>query len=118
MASLSVEAGELVLSLSPVERVEGLHGSIRVPASAVRAIRSVVDPWSELRGVRAPGTGVPGVLSVGTRRGGGVKDFVVVHGHSPAVLVEMEGAEFDRFVITAEDASAVASELCREIGLN
>jgi hypothetical protein len=118
VASLSVEAGELVLTLSPMEKVEGLHGSIRVPVSSVRTIRSVDHPWSELRGVRAPGTGVPGVISVGTRRGGGIRDFVAVHGGGPAVLVEMEGADFDRFVITAEDASAVAAQLRREIDLS
>jgi hypothetical protein len=118
VASLSVEAGELVLTLSPVDKVEGLHGSIRVPVSSVRTVRNVDDPWSEMRGMRAPGTGVPGVISVGTRRGGGIRDFVVVHGGGPAVVVDMEDADFDRFVITTEDASAVAAQLRMEMGLS
>jgi hypothetical protein len=118
VASLRVEAGELVLTLSPVEKVEGFHGSIRVPVSSVRSVRNVDDPWTELRGMRAPGTGVPGVISVGTRRGGGIRDFVAVHGGGPAVVVDLEDAEFDRFVITTDDAPAVAAELRREIDLS
>jgi hypothetical protein len=117
VAGLSVEGDELVLTLSAVEKVEGFHGSIRVPVSTVRDVRSVDDPWSELRGIRAPGTGVPGVIAVGTRRGSDIRDFVVVHGQGPAVVVDMDGAEFGRFVITDENAQAVATELRRQIGL-
>jgi uncharacterized protein len=117
VADLSVEGDELVLTMSALEKAEGFHSNIRVPLSAVRDIRSVDDPWGELRGLRAPGTGVPGVISVGTRRGGGVKDFVVVHGRGPAVVVDMDGAEFGRFVVTNERAQEVATGLRRQVGL-
>jgi hypothetical protein len=118
VAKLTVDGNSLMLSLSPFEEIEGFHGSISVPVSSVREIRAVDDPWSQLRGLRAPGTGVPKVISVGTRRGGGIKDFVVVHGGGPVVVVEMEGAEFDRFVVTAEDATSVADKLRRQVGLS
>jgi hypothetical protein len=36
-----------------------MHGDIRVPLSAVTSVRAVDDPWPELRGIRAPGTGLP-----------------------------------------------------------
>ena len=64
-------------------------------------MRSVDDPWSELRGIRAPGTGVPDVIAVGTRRGNFGKDFAAVHGKGPAVVVELEGADYERLVVTA-----------------
>ena len=65
---------------------------------AVTGLRTVPDAWPELRGIRAPGTGVPGAIAVGTRRGGFGKDFVVVHRKGPAVVVELEGEEFERLV--------------------
>jgi hypothetical protein len=117
VASLSVEGDELVLTMTPLEKVEGFHGSIRVPTSTVRRVRSVDDPWNELRGLRAPGTGVPRVIAVGTRRGGGIRDFAVVHGQGPGLVVDMDGAEFDRFVVTDEHAEALATELRKQIGL-
>jgi hypothetical protein len=103
--------------MTPLEKVEGFHGSIRVLVSTVRQIRSVDDTWGELRGLRAPGTGVPGVIAVGTRRGSGVKDFAVVHGRGPGLVVDMEGGEFDRFVLSEEHAATVATELRQQIGL-
>jgi hypothetical protein len=117
MASLGVESDELVLTLSRLEKLEAFHGDIRLPVSAVRHVRSVDDAWGELRGLRAPGTGLPGVIAVGTRRGKGVKDFAVVHGRGPAVVVELEGADYGRLVVSDGAADQAASELRRRIGL-
>jgi hypothetical protein len=111
VADLEVEGNELVLHLRPIEKAEGAHGDIRVPLSAVTAVRSVDDPWPELRGIRAPGTGLPNVIAVGTRRGGFGKDFAAVHGKGPAVVVELEGAPYGRFVVTADDAAPRASSI-------
>ena len=116
MARLNIEGDHLVLDLSGLEKLEGFRGNIRVATAAVRDIRSVPDPWVELRGIRAPGTGIPGVIAVGTRRGGGVKDFAAVHGRGPGIVVELEGAEFERLVISDDDAEAVVAELRGRIG--
>ena len=118
MADLHVEDGELVLHLGTMEKAEGFRGDIRVPLSAVTAVRVVDDPWPELRGIRAPGTGVPGVIAVGTRRGGFGKDFASVHGKGPAVVVDLNGTEFGRLVVTADDPGSVASSLREAAGLS
>jgi hypothetical protein len=105
MAELRVDGADLVLHMSAVEKAEGFHGDIRVPLSSVTSVRAVDDAWPELRGMRAPGTGVPSVVAVGTRRGGFGKDFAAVHGKGPAVVVELAGAEYERLVLTADDAA-------------
>jgi len=111
VADLRAEGAELVLHLHAAEKAEGFHGDIRMPLSAVTAVRVVEDPWPELRGIRAPGTGLPDVIAVGTRRGGFGKDFAAVHGTGPAVVVELEGVEFGRLLVTANDAPGVASAI-------
>jgi hypothetical protein len=97
----------LVVRLSPLEKLGALSGDVRVPPVAVCDIRWVDDPWSELRGVRAPGTGVPRVISLGTRRGRGLKDFAAVYGRTPGVVVELKRAPFGRLVVSAHDPSEV-----------
>jgi hypothetical protein len=71
----------------------------------------VDDAWPELRGFRAPGTGLPDVIAVGTGRGSFGKDFAAVHGTGPAVVVELAGAEFHRLVVTSDDAASVAAAI-------
>lgn len=111
MAELRVEGDELVLHLSGLEKAEGFHGDIRVPLRAVSGVRAVDTAWPELRGLRAPGTGMPNVIAVGTRRGGFGKDFAAVHGTGPAVVVDLEGAGYGRLVATTDDAEAVAARI-------
>jgi len=59
----------------------------------------------------APGTGVPGTLAVGTWRGGFGKDFAVVHGHGPGVVVEVAGEEYVRLLVSMTDADVIATHL-------
>lgn len=117
MAQLRLDGDRLVLDLTGFEKLEAIHGSIAIPSSAVRAVRAVDDPWSELRGIRAPGTGLPGVVAVGTRRGRDIKDFAAVHGTGPAVVVELEDADYDRLVVTLDDATATADQLRQQLSL-
>jgi hypothetical protein len=111
MAELLVDRDELVLHMTGLEKAEGFHGDIRVPLRAVSDVRTVDTAWPELRGLRAPGTGMPKVIAVGTRRGDFGKDFAAVHGPGPAVVVELTGADYQRLVATSEDAPAVAASI-------
>ena len=116
MAELQIDGTDLVLHLRAMEKAEGAHSDIRVPLSAVTAVRAVDDPWPELRGIRAPGTGLPNVIAVGTRRGGFGKDFAAVHGKGPAVVVELKGADYGRLVVTLDDAAARARTIAEAVG--
>jgi hypothetical protein len=111
MASLIVEGGDLVVKMSDLEKVEAVHVDIHVALAAVRVVRAVDDAWPELRGIRAPGTGIPGVIAVGTRRGSFGKDFAAVHGRGPAVVVDLEGAAYARLVVTTPDAESTAAAI-------
>ena len=111
MATLQIERDELVLRLSSMEKLGAFRGDIRVPVSSVREVRTTENPWKELRGIRAPGTGFPWVISLCTRRGGFGKDFAAVYGKRPAVVVELEGAPFQRLVVTDDDAEATRVRL-------
>ncbi|HVC40706.1 MAG TPA: hypothetical protein VND54_01880 [Candidatus Saccharimonadales bacterium] len=111
MASLIVDGADLVVKMSEVEKFEAVHPDVRVPMSALRAVRVVDDAWPELRGIRAPGTGIPGVIAVGTRRGSFGKDFAVVHGKAPAVVVDLMHADYARLVVTTPDTESVAAEI-------
>jgi hypothetical protein len=108
VAEVRVDGDDLVLHMHAVEKAEGFHGDIRVPLRAVSAVQAVDTAWPHLRGWRAPGTGVPNVIAVGTRRGEFGKDFAAVHGTGSALVVELTGAEYGRLVVTMDDASRVA----------
>jgi hypothetical protein len=111
VATLIVESADLVVKMSELEKFEAVHRDVHVPLAAVRAVRVVDDAWPELRGIRAPGTGIPGVIAVGTRRGSFGKDFAVVHGRETAIVVELDGAGYARLIVTTPDAESVAAAI-------
>jgi hypothetical protein len=111
VASLLIDGTDLVVKMSEFEKLEAVHPDVRVPLSAVQSARVVDDAWPELRGIRAPGTGIPGVVAVGTRRGSFGKDFAVVHGRATAVVVDLAAASYARLVVTTSDAERVVAEI-------
>jgi hypothetical protein len=117
MAELTVADGSVRLELTRAEHWEGFQGDIDAPLASVTAVRACDDPWSELRGLRAPGTGIPGVIAVGTRRGSFGRDFAAVHGRGPGVVVEFDGQPFQRWVLSADEPDAVVARVSRAAGL-
>jgi len=117
VATLTTTADSVTLALSRFERLEGIHGDITAAASSVTAVRASQDLWSELRGLRAPGTGIPGVIAVCTCRGSFGKDFAVVHGKRPGVVVEFKGEPFQRWVVSVDDPDQVVAAVAAVTGL-
>jgi hypothetical protein len=111
VATLVVQRDELIVRLSGVECAAAMRREIRVPLASIESVCADPDPWSALRGIRAPGTGIPGVVAYGVRRvTGGAPDFVAVHGRGPAVRVELApGAPYGRLVVTVEDVESTVA---------
>lgn len=102
MAEVRVEGDDVVVALSRWERLGALRGDVRVPLDAVRSLRRVDEARRALRGVRAPGTGWPGRIALGTWRRRGSKDFVAVYRREPGFVLELDGHEFGRIIVTGE----------------
>jgi len=115
VAKLVVAENDLVVRLSRLEKLGAMRGDVRVPLAAVRAVRVTDQPWSELRGIRTPGTGLPGVVSLCTRRGRGFVDFAAVYRGREAVVIEAEHAPFDRLVVSSADAAGDARRIDRAL---
>ncbi len=110
MARIQIEGDELVIELSTLEKIEGLHSNLRFPTSSVRAVRVAKNPYKEISGIRI-GTGIPLVVAVGTWMGVGHKAFVAVHGHRAAVVIELEGQPLDELIISSDEADAEAKRI-------
>jgi hypothetical protein len=78
VGKLRVEGADLIVELSTLEKAEAAYGDVTVLLTAAQDVRVVSDAWPELRGMRAPGTGIPGKIAVGTRRGSFGNDILVV----------------------------------------
>ena len=98
MAVLSIDGGELNVELSGWEKI---GSDVSVPLSAVVSVERLGNARDGIRGIRAPGTGLPGVIALGSWRKRGIVDFVAVSRNEAGYVVELEGEHFDRLVISS-----------------
>jgi hypothetical protein len=105
---------ELVsLRFTAGERIAGLVRDLDIPVRHVTSAVAVPDGFEAVRGLRAPGLGVPGRRKIGTWRGRGNRSLVAVRAHRSALVLDLEGHHYQRVVVTDEQATAHAQELAQ-----
>ena len=111
MAILVLEGAELRLRLSPLEQLGAFWPAPQARLDQVESIEFVENLWSTavLRGVRAPGTGIPYVAMIGVMRRAKTKDFCVIKRKKPGVIINFASGPFQRWVYTL-DGSRHAEE--------
>ena len=114
MAELRIDDNQLVLHLSAAEKLEGVHGDLRAPLSAVRGIE-VLDDAHDPVGIKAGikiGTRLPGVIEVGVIQGATRRLFAAVHHDTPRGLrIRFDGTAYDEWIVGCADPEAVAAGL-------
>ena len=110
MATVTITSSDVTLGLSSFERIGGLLRDLSVPRNAVVSATAVENGFKALRGLRAPGLGLPWVRAIGTWRGKGYKDWVSVQ-KGPALVLELRDQKFARAIVSNADAARLAAEL-------
>jgi len=106
MAEVIESKDSLTLQLSFLEKLGAFHASLTAPQSSLKNTFIVENPWKGknlLRGVRAPGTGIPFVILLGTLRGKNYKDFAAVVGRGAVKVYEFENQPFERWIVSIHE---------------
>ena len=114
MADLQIHDGELVLALTAAEKLEGVHGDLHVPLTAVSGLELLDDAHGPA-GIRAGvklGTRIPGVIEVGTIQGRSKRLFAAVHHRTPRGLrVVLDGCSYDEWIVGCADPEAIKGRI-------
>ncbi|WP_426490615.1 hypothetical protein [Hymenobacter sp. 102] len=95
-------------------RVKGLHklwafkSQLQIPARHIRGVRQdpqILKGW--WKGIRAPGTHIPGLLAAGTFYQDNKRIFWDVHRAENALIIELEHDEYQELIIEVVDPAAV-----------
>lgn len=69
-----------------------------------------------MRGIRAPGLGVPGRTKIGTWRSKGSKTFAVAQHGQPGVRIRLQDNTFDQIVLSMPDGPGVVAAVRKAAG--
>ena len=110
MAQLSRDGSAAVITLSTLEKIEGLLDNARFPVAHVASVEVLDDIHAEVEGwgrdFKLAGRYVPGATAVGTFRNGdrGGITLALVHPDTPRGLrIELSGEAYRRVVIGLAD---------------
>jgi hypothetical protein len=111
MADLIADGTDVIVRLSPLEAVLAWRREVRVPVSALRMVHVEESPLAGLSLLRVPGLSWPGVFAIGRCGRNGRREFAVVRARWAAVVLDAEGAGWQRVVVSHPDAVTLAADL-------
>lgn len=117
---LNFEDGRAVVHLQGRQAVMALARQVSVPVAAIASVEVVGDGADVDLGWRVGGTSIPRRLWFGRfRRRGKGRTFAAVYAGEPAVVVRTApgAADWDKLVLTLDDAPAAAESIRAAAGL-
>jgi hypothetical protein len=109
MAQVHLDGENLVVDIEGLDKLWSLKSRLTIPLSNVRG--ATVDPGivHGPKGIRAPGTNLPGVIVAGTFHHEGERVFWDVHDPAKAVVIELADEHYARLIIGVDDPHATAN---------
>jgi hypothetical protein len=117
MTEVEITGDALIVHVKGMDRLFSLKSRLEIPLAHV--LGAEVDPevaqgWR--KGLRAPGTHLPGVITAGTFYQEGDRIFWDVHDPGKAIVIRLEDERYARLVIEVEDPPATAAAIEGAIG--
>ena len=119
MPKLELSEEQLIIRLSPAEKLAAVHGDVTVNGIAIRGAAVASKNWWTTLGLRV-GTGFPGVIIAGTflkkndrafvswtRKAGLPLEITLAAKMAPAA----RGTKFTRLIVGVDDAQAWADKI-------
>ncbi len=118
MVDVSITDGTLVLTVRGLHVFWALKRRLEFPLGHIREVRraepDIMRGW--WKGIRAPGTFLPGVIIAGTYYQGGQKIFWDVSDARRAIIIELAGESYARLIVEVADPEVAIAMIERAAG--
>ena len=103
MARVSIAGDDLIVDVEGLDKLWALTSRLTIPLANVRGATADPGIVREPKGVRAPGTHVPGVIVAGSFYTEGERVFWDVRDGAKAIVIELGDQNYARLVIEVDD---------------
>ena len=111
---LRIESDSLHVTLEGWEHVWALHGSLSIPLDTITAVeaRHAADkPPDYWKGLRVPGTFLPGVIKAGTYYASVGREFWYYTRGKPFLVLHLNDGSYRRVVLGIDDTEVWAQRI-------
>jgi len=113
VARVTIENNELRVELEGMHKIWTLKNTVSVPMTHVRGATADPGIVKESKGIRAPGTHIPGIFTAGTWHKDGDKVFWDVRDSTKTVVIELRDESYARLILEVEDPRATVELINR-----
>lgn len=113
MTNITTADGKLIVEVQGWDKLWAFKSRLEIPLEHVSGVRIATD--ERVRGIRAPGTYVPGVITAGTFHQIGRKVFWDVHHPERAIAIDLHDERYTTLVIEVAEPEAAICEIQRAI---
>jgi hypothetical protein len=103
MARVSIAGEDLIVDVEGLDKLWALKSRLTVPLANVRGATADPGIVHDPKGIRAPGTHVPGVIVAGSFYTEGERVFWDVRDSDKAVVIELGDEKYARLVVQVDD---------------
>lgn len=109
MAHVVVNGDRVRFELSLLESLGAFGRSQEVSLRDIESVEVVPNPWTSavLKGFRAPGTGIPLIVMLGTMRYRGGKDLCAIYKRKPNAVVKLKSGPYKRWIFEVKDMTEI-----------
>ncbi|MGW4476944.1 hypothetical protein ACWENQ_45450 [Nonomuraea sp. NPDC004354] len=109
MARVHIDGDTLVVVIEGLDKLWALKSRLAIPLSNVRGATADPGVINETKGIRAPGTHLPGVITAGTFHLDGERVFWDVQNPAKAIVIELADERYARLVVQVDDPRAAVA---------
>ena len=110
MTAIEIVGDRLLVRLTGWDRIWALKGGLNVPLAHVRGTE-FAPAGIKPKGLRAPGSYLPGVIAAGTYRWRGHREFWSVRHVNKAIVLHVQDDGYDRLVLEVADPAAAVTAI-------
>ena len=112
MVHITSEGGKLTLELEGWDRLWAFKSRLEIPQANIRGVRADPEVARGLwKGIRAPGTHVPGVIIAGTYYKKGQRVFWDVKDPQKAIVIDLADERYNQLIVEVEDPPRAVQQI-------
>jgi len=111
MVDVSIDGDRLTLEVEGLDKLWALKSRLEIPLAHIRGVYSdpqMASSW-RWKGIRAPGTSLPGVITAGTFYQEGKRVFWDVHDPERTIVIELDDERYDMLIVEVADPDEAVS---------
>lgn len=112
MVEITISGGQVRLEVKGLDKLWAFKGSLEIPVAHIRgahADTSIARGW--YKGIKAPGTSLPGVIRAGTFYQDKKRVFWDVHDPEKTIVIDLHDERYDQLIVEVADPAATLSQL-------